>query len=77
MVDSGKGAGGAGGTGAGPFSEQRLVAKLSEYSEYPFFSSMVTFLHARKFRSLDVSVRFIFKQPYLLKDFSIYAQRDF
>ena len=74
MVDSGKGAGGAGGTGAGPFSEQRLVAKLSEYSEYPFFS-MVTFLHARKFRSLDVSVRFIFKQPYLLKDFSIYVQQ--
>jgi len=37
VVDSGKGAGGAGGTGAGPFSEQRLVAKLSEYSEYPFF----------------------------------------
>ena len=74
MVDSGKGAGGAGGTGAGPFSEQRLVAKLSKYSEYPFFF-MVTFLHARKFRSLDVSVRFIFKQPYLLKDFSIYVQQ--
>jgi len=74
VVDSGKGAGGTGGTGAGPFSEQRLVAKLSEYSEYPFFS-MVTFLHARKFRSLDVSVRFIFKQPYLLKDFSIYVQQ--
>jgi hypothetical protein len=63
--DVGGGAGGAGGGGVGSFSEQRLVEKLNKLNStaasiQSILFSMVTFQHARKFRSLGVAVPFRF-----------------
>ena len=59
------GGGAAGGGVGGSFSEQRLVEKLNKLNSSAasiqsilFF--MVTFLHARKFRSVLLSVSFSF-----------------
>ena len=63
--DGGGAAGGAGGGGGGSFSEHRLVEKLNKLNSsaasiQSILFSVVTFLHARKSRSLGVAVRFIF-----------------
>jgi len=59
------GGGAAGGGVGGSFSEQRLVEKLNKLNSsaasiQSILFSVVTFLHARKSRSLGVAVRFIF-----------------
>jgi len=63
--DGGGAAGGAGGGGGGSFSEHRLVEKLNKLNSsaasiQSILFSMVTFLHARKFRSVLLSVSFSF-----------------
>jgi len=53
------------GDGGGSFSENRLVEKLNKLNSsaasiQSILFSMVTFLHARKFRSVLLSVSFSF-----------------